>query len=365
MSRGRSRGAAAFPARAARLRPRRRAGLGLVAVALGVVVLGGCRGGDSAPGPAPGEAGTEAAETAGAEGAEAGKVDAEAWEAACRAAGLGGRWYGAIGPERYEASLAEIQVCPRKVEVLVEDGPVYSVEAGGGVVAVSGGHVAQESLQGMGMDVGPSRVGLLADGELTPIPGLGSPRGGQPAVSDDGTLAYEGVEEDPPWTQSPLRTWDPETEQKTDVATAYEVSGLGWTRNGSLATTQPVGEGGASRVVVYRPDGSRKVHDVGVEEVRALVSDEAHLAAVAPTGAGPECCDDEAMPEPGVLLDLGSWEVAGRVPAGWKALAWSPDAAVLLVTRGDEVGVLPPGEGEVTVLGALPGGPLRNAAWVQ
>lgn len=290
-----------------------------------------------------------------------GAVDTQAWDAACAEEGLTGRLYAITGAERFEHSLLRMGLCPLEVRTLAEDQPVNWVDTGGGLATVVGGHQGHEDLERMGIEVGPSRLTLLVAGEFAPVPGLGSPRALWGAVSREGRIAYIAAAKGP----NPIVTWDPDTEEQTEVARGEHFGLLEWGPAGSLATTEPSGEDGPRVVTVFRPDGSREQHDPGLDSVWAFTWDEADLAAVTPEGAGIDCCKPQPPNEQGVLLDMATGDRVGRIPGGWQAITWSPKGKILLLARSDEVGILRPGDDEVTVLGSLPGGPLRDAAWIE
>lgn len=290
-------------------------------------------------------------------------ADREAWDVACAEAGLTGRWYASIGADRYEAVLAEVELCPLRVERIAEPAPLYSVAAGGGVVAVGGGHHREGIAEQMGLPAGPSRVSLFDDGQVTDIPGLGSPRGGSPSVSGDGRIALIDVSTD----VGVLRVWDPHAADGAVLDTVGEPYHPAWGPDGALAVVH-ARPGESAMIVVYGGDGAVRVqHDTGLAEVRLVRWWPGPWAVISPPGSGVDCCDPQPPAEQAVLMDMGSGQVVGRLPHGWQGVAWSPDGQVLVVTRGAQVGYLRPGDGdeEVTVLGRLPGGLLHDAAWVE
>lgn len=313
------------------------------------VLLGGCAQ-HGTPQPQAGQAG------------ETRTADIKAWNVRCAAADLDGRVYATVGRDRYEAVLVDVQLCPLQLTRIAEAAPLYEVSAGGGVVAVGGGHVDQELLQDMGLP-GPSRVSLFRDGQVTDIPGLGSPRGGSISVSAEGMIAFGDVREKP----GRITTWHPRDHKAEVVAIDDELSHSrpAWGPDGALAVHRP--SNGTHVVTVYGSEGFQveAEYDTGLSEVRRVKWWPGELAVISPPGTGVDCCQPDTPRERAVLMDMTSGQVVGHLPRGWQGVAWSPDGERLLVVRGPEVGITRLGDDEVTVLGPLPDGGLHDAAWIE
>lgn len=297
---------------------------------------------------------------AAAAGERAAADATDAWNARCADAGLDGRLYASVGPDAYEAVLAEVELCPLTVTRIAEPAPLYELAAGGGVVAVGGGHQLDDIHEGLGLPAGPERVSLFTDGEVTDIPGLGSPRGGSISVSEEGTIAFSDVRE----ATSRIMKWDPGTQKDEAVAAGEDLGRPAWGPNETLAITQD-GPEDRQVVTVYGPDGSKAEHNTGLSDVRRMEWAPGELAVLSPFETGVDCCDPAPPQQRALFMDMTSGAVVGHLPRGWQGVTWSPDGDHLLVVRDTQVGVTRPPEGEITVLGQLPGGGLHDAAWIE
>lgn len=315
-------------------------------VAAVCVLAGACSDGDPAS-PADSQAATQG-------------DPVEAWNARCADADVAGRLYASVSPDRYQAVLAEVELCPARVERLAEPTPLYGVAAGGGVVAVSGGHHLEGVYREMGLPAGPTRLSLYDDGEVVDLPGLGSPRGGRVTVSRGGVLVFVDLRSE----ERRFTRWDPEAHESETVARGDQLGWPAWGPRGQLAVTETRGDG-SEVVAVLDSEGSRVEHDTGLSGVRKLIWWPGDLAVLSPFGTGAECCEPEPPSERAIIMDLDTGEIVRRLPRGWQGVAWSPDGEVLLVTRGPAVGVLRLGEEEITNLGELPDGAVHDAAWIE
>lgn len=284
----------------------------------------------------------------------------EVWNARCADTGVAGRLYASVSLNRYEAVLTEVELCPVRVERLAEPTPLYGIAAGGGVVAVSGGHHLEGVYEEMGLPAGPGRLSLYDDGEVVDLPGLGSPRGGRVTVSRDGVLVFVDLRGE----ERRFTRWDPQTHESETVARGDQLGWPAWGPQGRLAITE-TREDGSTVVAVLGSEGSRVEHDTDLSRVRKVIWWPGDLAVLSPFGTGAECCEPEPPRERAIIMDLDTGETIRRLPRGWQGVAWSPDGEALLVTRGLAVGVLRLDEEEITRLGELPDGAVHDAAWIE
>lgn len=246
----------------------------------------------------------------------------DAWNTACRRAGLGGDGLAiAGGPDGNNAFLFTGSVCPFGLSRVPEASRVSAASVGGGRVVLT--HGAN----------GYDQLAEVRGGQLRLVEGV--PRDRRiftPLVGSSGDLVY--VDGDDPGGEA-LRLLPPGAESEVLFQSATGTLGWpAWGPEGALVVAEgrDTTEGSEASLVVIEDDGRTRNLSTPFSEVVGLAwSPEGPIAASPPPGEGQP---------PAIVVDSDTGATISTLPEGWIVHDFTPNGASLMVGRGEEMAYL-------------------------